>query len=142
MGIPEDRVQNWIEMESSDRKHAELFGKIFPQWAWESAVSKAMSILKQFNEGSLDEVNVHHAIRNDLTFISQECTMSTMDYWVVVDEAKRRMSGNTPRGPPGKLLKGAMNPDEELTIIMPHGQVIVTAREYYSPPLTVYGGGD
>ena len=104
-----------------DLQHIALFGPRVADHAWEDIVYRAIRQMEIYDthEEKTDELELalYLTIQGEIRQTGHQF-LAKYDLWVVMDEARRRMGGELPRGPPGKKKPRYPGENEGKTFIM------------------------
>ena len=127
MGLPlneetsEARLNRILERKELDLQHMALLGPRVADHAWEDAVYRALRQLEIYDtheDKSQDlELALYLTVQGEIRQVGHQF-LTKMDVWVVMYEARRRMDGELPRGPPGKKKPRYPGENEGKTFII------------------------
>jgi len=128
----EVRLQYVLDRKEKDLQHMALFGPRVSNEAWEDAVHRAcrqLAIYDESRDKSQDlELALYLTIQGELVQIRHQF-LTKMDLWAVMDEARRRMDGADPCGPPGKK-RGRTRDEKDRDLVVAFDPFMGTTRAY------------
>lgn len=131
-----------------DLRHIALFGPRVADHAWEDVVYRTLRNLEIYDTHEVKtaelELALYLTVQDELRQVGHQF-LTKYDLWAVMDEARRRMGGELPRGPPGKKRPKYPGENEPKNLYVQHPEGSPTMRrvevkDYYSNPAIPRGG--